>query len=61
MFEFRHWNSSYWRAASGLVLGLLMDLRYLLDTLKIDVSLIGYGKIKSLERLSRCCIEANIG
>jgi hypothetical protein len=57
MFEFRHLNSSYWRVASGLVLGLLMDLRYLIDTLKINVSFIGYGKIKSLEKLAYVALK----
>lgn len=61
MFEFRHLNSSYWRVASGLVLGLLMDLRYLINTLKINVSLISYDKIKSLERLAYVALKHILG
>jgi len=61
LFEYRHWNRSYWRVASGLVLGSLMDVGYLVDTLKINVSLIGCGEIKRLERLAYVAVKQILG
>jgi len=38
-----------------------MDLQYLVDTLKIYVSLMGYGEIKSLERVAYITLKHILG